>query len=88
MSNPYQPFFDKLDRVVVRLSDKDSILDSVDFDDAADLLKRAGYVLANMLNVQASVYPAIILQDELVTVAGTTEDTSETSVGEGQEPPS
>jgi hypothetical protein len=66
MSNPYQPFFDKLDRTIDALeglelasaSDKDSVTDAI------DLLRRSGFVLANLLNINAQVLPSLILPIE------------------------
>jgi hypothetical protein len=66
MANPYQPLFDKLDKTIDALeglelasaSDKDSVTD------ALDLLRRSGFVLANLLNINAQVLPSLILPAE------------------------
>lgn len=60
MSNPYQPFFDKLDETVAELVGKHepSLLE----ENAADLLRRAGFVLANLLAVNAQVLPTLVLE--------------------------
>ena len=99
MTNVYQSFFDKLDATVAALDsaeladidgpDHFAVLPSVR-DDAVDLLRRAGYVLANLLNAQASIYPAIMLDPEPETVPGEAQEANDTpapSVDEGQDAP-
>lgn len=83
-NNPYQPFFDQLDKTVDKM-DEAMRARLVDADEwiiigtgATDLLKRAGFVLANMLNVQAQVYPTLFLEPE--AVEGEANDTGETSL--------
>lgn len=60
MSNPYQPFFDQMDECVAALEDNGSKCEK----EAASLLRRAGFVLANLLNVNAQVLPSLILPVE------------------------
>lgn len=67
--NVYQPLFDKLDKTVVALddielahaSDKDTV------SDASDLLKRLGFVVANMLNTQVHLYSQLIIEPDTPT---------------------
>ncbi|HET6915521.1 MAG TPA: hypothetical protein VFH56_05470 [Acidimicrobiales bacterium] len=92
MSNPYQPFFDKLDRTIADLEgceSHDAVTDTA-IQDAVDLLRRSGYVLANTLNVQANTLPVLVLEPEPEVVQGESESTNDTdtqSVDEGQEAP-
>ena len=69
-SNPYQAFFDKLDKTVEYLTHESA--DS-DLQDAVDLLRRAGFVLGNLLNAQAALYPHLILDPEPDVVEGEAE---------------
>lgn len=77
-SNPYQPFFEKLDATVKHLADNPSGVNEADgraIDDAVDLLRRMGFVLANHINNQAHYLQMLILDPE---PAGTGDDTSGT----------
>ena len=61
-SNPYQPFFSQVDECVSALEDNGSKCEK----EAASLLRRASFVLANLLNTNAQVLPALILEDDVV----------------------
>lgn len=74
MTNPYQGFFDKLDAVIPELEKQPEQYAQ----DAVDLLQRAGFVLGNLLNTQAQVYPMLFLPTE--APEPDTDDTSGTSV--------
>lgn len=89
-SNPYQPFFEKLDAVVIDLEKQPEQYAH----DAVDLLKRMGYVLANHINAQAAYLPMLILDPEPAgdpgwedpqsdLTPGDTADTSPTDSEEG-----
>lgn len=74
MSNPYQPWFDKLDQTVAALED-DPAGAGPEVKDAAVLLRQAGFVLANLLNVNAQVLPTLILPVEAESVAEVEDET-------------
>lgn len=80
MSNPYQPFFNKLDATLVALGDIESshAADKDAVTDAVDLLTRAGFVLGNLINAQSQVYPMLFLDPP--TVEGETDDADTPSV--------
>ncbi|HET6916700.1 MAG TPA: hypothetical protein VFH56_11480 [Acidimicrobiales bacterium] len=92
MSNPYQSFFDKLDKTIADLEGcerHDAVTDTA-IQDAVDLLRRSGYVLANTLNVQANTLPVLVLEPEPETVQGEAreaDDASAPPLGERQEAP-
>lgn len=72
MSNPYAPFFARLDELVPKL--EDNMLDETEGPELADLVRRAAFYLANHLNTLASVSPSLILQPETVEGESATED--------------
>lgn len=66
MENPYASYFEKLDETLAVLDgfkDDGSIIEGT-CRDAANLLRRAGFVLANLLSVNALVLPTLVLAPE------------------------
>lgn len=57
--NPYQPLFDRIDTVVPKLEENTDEFSGV----AADLLRRLGFALGNLLNTMALMSPSLILPD-------------------------
>lgn len=64
MSNPYAPFFARLDELVPKL--EDNMLDEQEGPELADLVRRAAFFVANTLNTAAVASPHLILQPETV----------------------
>ena len=73
MSNPYQVFFDKLDATVAAFEGSMGFPENPVAKDAVELLRRAGFVLGNLLNAQAALYPHLILDPGPDVVEGEAE---------------
>lgn len=58
-SNPYQPYFTAVDRISIALAEGE--LTREDRAEAIDLFRRGVFVLANLLSVQAQVYPMLFI---------------------------
>lgn len=84
MSNPYQGFFDKLDKTIEDLpSGTDQAID-----DAIDLLRRAGFFLVNHLNTTVELAQHLVLPEEQATEpTKEPEGTSVEDVEQAQEGP-
>ena len=59
--NPYQRFFDVLDSTIADINAGNAAHVAKE---TVDLLTRAGYVIANLLNAQSQLYPHLILDPE------------------------